>query len=75
MPKLFIFDAFTLLIREKTVANYGILRCKIVSLKIWLCKIFDTYHVCYFYNITLKVYPPLLMFKRWHIVPANCIPI
>ena len=46
MPKLFIFDAFTLLIREKTVANYALLRCKTFSLKIWLCKIFDKYHVC-----------------------------
>ena len=29
----------------------------------------------YFCNITLKAYPTLLMFKRWHIAPANCIPI
>ena len=36
MPKLFIFDAFTLLIREKTVANYALLRCKTFSLKICL---------------------------------------
>ena len=46
MPKLFIFDAFTLLIREKTVANYALLRCKTFSLKIWVCKIFDKFHVC-----------------------------
>ena len=45
MPKLLIFDAFTLLIREKTVANYALLRCKTFSLKIWLCKILDKYHV------------------------------
>ena len=45
MPKLLIFDAFTLLIPEKTVANYALLRCKTFSLKIWLCKIFDKYHV------------------------------
>ena len=45
MPKLFIFDAFTLLIREKTVANYALLRCKTFSLKIWVCKIFDKFHV------------------------------
>ena len=43
MPKLFIFDAFTLLIREKTVANYA--RCKTFSLKIRVCKIFDKFHV------------------------------
>ena len=36
MPKLFVFDAFTLLICEKTVANYALLRCKAFSLKIWL---------------------------------------
>ena len=46
MPKLLIFDAFTLLIREKTVANYALLRCKTFSLKIWVCKIFDKFHVC-----------------------------
>ena len=46
MPKLLIFDAFTLLIPEKTVANYALLRCKTFSLKIWVCKIFDKYHVC-----------------------------
>ena len=45
MPKLFIFDAFTLLICEKTVANYALLRCKTFSLKIWMCKIFDKFHV------------------------------
>ena len=46
MPKLLIFDAFTLLIREKTVANYALLRRKTFSLKIWVCKIFDKFHVC-----------------------------
>ena len=35
MPKLLIFDVFTLLIREKNVANYALLRCKTFSLKIW----------------------------------------
>ena len=45
MPNFFIFDAFTLLIREKTVANYALLRCKTFSLKIWVCKIFDKFHV------------------------------
>ena len=38
MPKLLIFDAFTLLICKKNVAIYALLRCKIFSLKIWLCK-------------------------------------
>ena len=37
-----MFDAFTLLICEKNVA---LLRCKTFSLKIWLCKILDKYHV------------------------------
>ena len=46
MPKLLIFDAFTMLICEKTVANYALLRCKTFSLKIWLCKILDKSHVC-----------------------------
>ena len=45
MPKLLVFDAFALVIRERTVANYALLRCKTFSLKIWLCKIFDKYHV------------------------------
>ena len=45
MPKLLIFDAFTLLIHEKTVANYALLQCKTFSLKIWVCKIFDKFHV------------------------------
>ena len=46
MPKLFIFDAFTLLIREKNGANYALLRCKTFGLKIWVCEIFDKFHVC-----------------------------
>ena len=46
MTKLLIVDAFTLLIREKNVANYALLRCKTLNLKIWLCKILDNYHVC-----------------------------
>ena len=44
MPKWLIFDAFTLLICEKNVANHALLRCKIFKLKIWLCKIFDKYN-------------------------------
>ena len=48
MPKRLIFDAFTLLICETNVANYALLRYKTLSLKIWLCKIFDKYHVCHF---------------------------
>ena len=35
-----------LFIRKKTVANYALLRCKTFSLKIWVCKIFDKFHVC-----------------------------
>ena len=46
MQKKMIFDAFTLLIREKNVAIYALLRCKIFSLKIWVCKILDKFHVC-----------------------------
>ena len=46
MPKLLIFAAFTLLICEKNVANYVLLRCKTCSLKIWPCKILEKYHVC-----------------------------
>ena len=46
MPKLLIFDAFTLLIRGKTVSNYALLCCKTFSLKIWVCKFFDKFHVC-----------------------------
>jgi len=45
MPKLLKFDEFTLLICEKNVTNYALLRCKTFSLKNWLCKIFDKYHV------------------------------
>ena len=45
MPKLLKFDTFTLLIRKKNVAIHVLLRCKIFSLKIWLCKIFDKFHV------------------------------
>ena len=46
MPKLLIFDAFTLLIRKNNVINYALLRCKTFSLKIWLCKVLGKYHVC-----------------------------
>ena len=54
MPKLLIFDAFTLLIPEKTVANYALLRCKTFSLKIWVCKIFDKFHVWVSGHLDLK---------------------
>ena len=46
MPKSLIFGEFMLLICEKHIANYALLRCKTFSLKIWLCKILDKYHVC-----------------------------
>ena len=46
MTNLLIFDAFTLLICEKNVANYALLRCKNFSRKIWLRKILDKYHIC-----------------------------
>ena len=46
MPKWLIFYAITLLIHEKNVANYALLRRKTFSLNIWLCKFFDKYHVC-----------------------------
>ena len=45
MTKLLKFDAFTLLICEKNVTKYALLRCKTYSLKIWVCKIFDKFHV------------------------------
>ena len=50
MPKLLIFDAFMLLICKKNVAIYVLLRCKIFSLKIWLCKFFDKFLVWPFAN-------------------------
>ena len=56
MPKLSIFDAFTLSICEKkTVANYALLQCKTFSLKIWLCKILDKYHVCSKFTVHLII--------------------
>ena len=55
MPKLLIFDAFTLLICKKNVAIYALLRCKIFSLKIWLCKIFDKFHVCHIPGVEEKI--------------------
>ena len=47
MPKWLIFDAFMLLICEKNVANYALLRCKTFILKIWLYKIFDKFHISF----------------------------
>ena len=43
------------IIREKNVTNTALLWCKTFSLKIWLCKILDKYHVWVFPppNITL----------------------
>ena len=32
--------------REKMSQKYALLQCKTFSLKIWLCKILDKYHVC-----------------------------
>ena len=40
-----VFSAFTLLICYKNVTYYSLLRSKTFSLKIWLCKILDKYHV------------------------------
>ena len=62
MPKLLIFDAFTLLIREKTVANYALLRCKIFSLKIWLCKFFDKFHVWMLMTLTMLAPTMVVLF-------------
>ena len=56
MPKLLIFDAFTLLIPEKTVANYALLRCKTFNLKIWVCKIFDKFHVWFRSGRSVEIY-------------------
>ena len=75
MPKLLIFDAFTLLIREKTVANYALLRCKTFSLKIWVCKIFGKFHVTQTWNfwqipclgVVLKIYSTLFGSKSKYI--------
>ena len=50
MPKFFIFDAFTLFICEKTVANYALLRCKTFSLKIWLSKFLTNIMSAYKYE-------------------------
>ena len=71
MPKLFIFDAFTLLIREKTVANYALLRCKTFSLKIWVCKIFDKFHVwlCAFGQVD-----PTMWTLKWLTSPSVWFP-
>ena len=60
---------FTLLIREKNVANYALLQCKIFSWKIWLCKIFDKYHVCLqiWKGVTKHHHP-----HHWHDSCAIC---
>ena len=55
MPKLLIFDAFMLLIPEKTVANYALLQCKTFSSKIWVCKIFDKFHVWVALKLAIKI--------------------
>ena len=49
-----IFDAFTPLICEKKVANYALLQCKTLSLKIQKCKIFEEFHVC-IVNSVIKI--------------------
>ena len=56
MPKLLIFDAFTLLIRKKNVANYALLRCKPFSLKIWLCQFLTNIMFAYFVQISYSIY-------------------
>ena len=58
-----IFDAFAaLLICEKNVANYALLRCKTFSLKIWLCKISDKYHV--WRGINKNLLPLLILWRQ-----------
>ena len=59
MPKSLIFDAFMLLICKKNVAIYALLQCKIFSLKIWLCKFFDKFHV--WMLMTLTMLPPTMV--------------
>ena len=68
MPKLLIFDAFTLLIPEKTVANYALLRCKTFTLKIWVCKIFDKFHVCERDAIKISLKPKSLLKKNMRLI-------
>ena len=60
---MIIFEPFTLIIREKTVANCALLRCKTFSLKIWVCKIFDKFHVCHYTLIFLSGRSELVEFK------------
>ena len=59
MPKLLIFDAFTLLIREKNVAIYALLQCKIFSLKIRWCNILDKSNIMSLTSLSRfrKMYP------------------
>ena len=56
MPRLLIFDAFTLLIHEKNVANYALLQCKPFSLKIWLCQFLTNIMFAYFVQISYSIY-------------------
>ena len=64
MPKLLIFDAFTLLIRKKNVAIHVLLRCKIFSLKIWLCKIFDKFHVWILVALSIFIFNSEYIFLK-----------
>ena len=65
----------TLLICEKNVANYVLLRCKTFSLKIWLCKILDKYHVCVIPN--WKLYSANAHFLKFYFLEHGgniCLP-
>ena len=71
MPKLLIFDAFTLLICEENVAIYALLRCKIFSLKIWDLGILDKFHVWYSptemqeWSSQNAIYQSIPLLKKW----------
>ena len=67
IPKWLIFDAFTLLICGKNVANYALLRCKTLSLKIWLCKNLDKYHVCWLFSKNVYLDVLKLFIGHWQL--------
>ena len=50
-----IWCIYAVNVREKNVANYALLWCKIFSLKIWQCKILNKYHICLLCSITTDI--------------------
>ena len=61
MPKLLIFDAFTLLICKKNVANHALLQCKSLKILTNFMSVLPTYHWTKWRKKSAKLFESLVL--------------